>query len=1226
MKRLFLLSALFFLFFIFLVGFFTYNLTFFLNHSFFKERFQQFFSERFQAKISYQKVTVDLLKLHLTFQNFKVEHPDLLLNLPKGKVDFDWSKIFRGSFYPAELYLSSPQITLRIPKPKEEEVFDFRSFLKQLAPLKMVVKKGEFNLFYQEKAFKVKDLTFLLTDQRDQLLFEVSAAGNYFTKLSLKGWLNYQSLFGEGALHVEDLDLTKFLKGYGVELTESKLTLKAQISLEKDRLYVGFSGSAPCLVKIPEGSKIVCGFFTGQASLLPEGLEVELDSLDFKYPKTQGSLLITSKKEGVSLRAHLQSLSFDEVAPFLSALLPKEVSQDLLTIVKGGLFKDLTLNLQGKDWERALNLISLDLKSYVADGKVFIPETPLQFEEITGDILISKGRLEFTGSGQTSENILVSSAKVFLDLRKNIPSLECAASFSGQAENLHGLALNFWPNLAKFNLLTKGEVSGKLSLSGPVANLNLNLTLLPKDVSLTLSSLPKPINLKEGKIGFTNGLLTFENLKLNYETALLGRVSGLYNLNQGALTLKGQNLEIDKRVLHELTVFPKSLQERLSSLPFDFQSLLFKTFYLPEIKLKDLSAKEKLLPLLSLEGNIYGINGSLPIRNATLSLSSQEVYFNFNNGELFFTGNFSLEGSSFPLSGKVHLQTYEPLGGIIRLQGKGYVEEVLWNKISQTFQIPEALTVNLPAELSLEELALEGDRIFAKLKISSEETDLKVNINYHLTTKETKGDFLFVGPNSKFSTEFSLADPLKLKANGFLTIGDLRLLYPKFPVIKGSLEVASLSLSLPPNELELIKNKKEKIWEELPSLLGRKDIIAMEGRIEGKDLHLSKPLNGTFNLIVNLSPGKIDIPQFKVDKERINLEGHLEIFSEKDRLNLLGLLKAQSLDLNKIFNASAEKIGQKTSEEEISSLILGLPYFLDLKVELNEISLPSQHLIKGLNGKLSYSPEKGLSLVFPEIKFCDLNFYLEGEWVKDSHYVYGELLPSSGDLLDLFSCLYPTEMPRIIFEGPFKAKGFFFIEGGASFWEHSYGELEVSSQKGYMYRAPLLIRVLGFLSPIDLFRGKIPDLERTLLPYEELNLKAINENRTIKVGEFFLSAPGFRLFSTGETFLEDDKKINFTFLVSPFKTVDVILEHIPYFHKFLLGRERMFIYLPLQVVGTYDNPVIVPLHPASVGKGLFSFIFKFFGIKEDFFQKRPNFDIFRRKDVLQRGLGNPERR
>lgn len=187
--------------------------------------------------------------------------------------------------------------------------------------------------------------------------------------------------------------------------------------------------------------------------------------------------------------------------------------------------------------------------------------------------------------------------------------------------------------------------------------------------------------------------------------------------------------------------------------------------------------------------------------------------------------------------------------------------------------------------------------------------------------------------------------------------------------------------------------------------------------------------------------------------------------------------------------------------------------------------------------------------------------------------------------------------------------------------ENTYGEIEIASDKGYLYRAPLIVRLLGFLSPIDLFRGKIPNLENNLLPYDELLFKSEFGDSALSTDSLYLSAPGFRLFGSGPISLKD-KKIGLTFLVSPFKTLDIIIEHIPYLNKILLGKEKMFIYLPLEMIGTYDNPIIIPLHPASVGKGLFRFIFKFFGISEEFYKEKRSFEGFKRREIIEKRSGD----
>jgi len=93
--------------------------------------------------------------------------------------------------------------------------------------------------------------------------------------------------------------------------------------------------------------------------------------------------------------------------------------------------------------------------------------------------------------------------------------------------------------------------------------------------------------------------------------------------------------------------------------------------------------------------------------------------------------------------------------------------------------------------------------------------------------------------------------------------------------------------------------------------------------------------------------------------------------------------------------------------------------------------------------------------------------------------------------------------------------------------------------------------------------------------------------------------------------------LNLTFYVSPFKTIDVIIEKIPYLGKLILGKPRMLVYLPLQVTGPYRNYNIIPLHPSSIGKGIFDFIFRIFGIPEEFFQKVPKNKELQKQKILE---------
>ncbi|MCD6490121.1 MAG: AsmA-like C-terminal domain-containing protein, partial [Thermodesulfobacterium sp.] len=273
---------------------------------------------------------------------------------------------------------------------------------------------------------------------------------------------------------------------------------------------------------------------------------------------------------------------------------------------------------------------------------------------------------------------------------------------------------------------------------------------------------------------------------------------------------------------------------------------------------------------------------------------------------------------------------------------------------------------------------------------------------------------------------------------------------------------------------------------------------------------------------------------------------------------------------------------------------------------------------ENISGEISFDNRNKLIIVdIPEIYFCNLSLQAIYEKDLENQYIYVEVLPSKGNFLDLFSCLYPEEMPTVILEGPYNIEGYFYAEGDTkTLIKDATGTLEIRSNKGYIYRAPILARVFSYISPIDLFRGKVPNLESNLLEYEELDVKTFFENATLNLDTGFLSAVGFRLFGEGKVDLFT-KKLNLTFYVSPFKTIDVIIEKIPYLGKWILGKPRMLIYLPLQVTGTYKDYDIVPLHPSSIGKGIFTFIFRIFGIPEEFFKKEEIKELKKQK-LLER--------
>ena len=1224
MKRFLLYFALLSLFFLFLIGFCTLNLTFFLNHLFFKEKLKNYLERNHQIKVEYHHVSVDLVKLHFKFQDFKLEHPRLFLALPKAKVDFDWSKLVRGSYFPEEVHLRAPTIKLAIPEiPEEEEIkLDYKALLQKLAPVRFVVRDGNFSAEYKGENFELKGLNLNLVDRKDQLLFDLKASANFFSQLSLKGYINYVSLFGEGSVEVKELNLKPALKLVDFDPGENKLNLQAQISVEKDRVYAGFSGDAPCLIRLDDGQRVICGYFEGVAILGKDGWEVEFPLLDFHNPRLKGELKVLATPKGIDLSAKAGSLDFQSLSPVLVKLLPKEVFKAISDYLKDGVFTELVFQARGKDWDEAFSLNSIVLSSKVKDGKVEIPGLPLSFAGVEGKASLEKAKLRFEGIGIVNENIQLKGSQVLVDLGPKEPWLEVKSQFSGLAENLKDLA----PTLSKdASSLEKYQVSGRVEgsivLSGYPASLDVALSLFPKDVAVSIAPLKKPVRVSSGSIDYKNERLNFTGLNLFFEDGKALDLKGLFEIKNKLLSLSISQVSLPKETFFTLLSLDEGIKQKLEPYAIDLDEIFLKDVTLSSLLFVSLD-KEQALPLfsqsLSFSGRIKGLRLRFDLSNQTLSLSSPELFISFKNGFLYLDESLvKVEDSEFSLFG-----SYALANTLLTLRGKGELKESLYGKISSLVSLPQGVRLKLPAKVELQELKLDKEKIAGDLSILGEGAKLSLQAQYGLASKRLDLTSRFEGNSSDLSLSLSYDQSLKVNLKGELSALDTLLLFEGLPLSYGKIS-SDLSLNLEGRDFKALEGFKKDPLQALQRLLSSGNLFPRPSSLHIKDLTFKEPLSLTATLSADFENSTVSISSFRVKREGLDFNGILAVKAKEDALWIDGKLFSETLDLAKIF--PTEALNATKERQKTTGIELTVPVNANLGFSLHRLILPTNHTIEGLNGSLSIVNGTTYAIKLPEVNLCGLSFTAEAEKTNTFHYGYIELNPSQGDLLDLLSCLYPNEMPKVIFEGPFKAHGFFYFDGEKSLIEHSYGEVYATSHKGYMYRAPLLMRVLGLLSPIDLFRGKIPDLEKNLLPLDELTLALKASNSYLLVDEFFMSAQGFRLFSSGYANLKD-KGLSLTFFVSPFKTVDVIIEHIPYLSRLLLGKERMIVYLPLEVFGTYDNPVIVPLHPASIGKGIFRFVFKFFGISEDFFQKKPELEGIKRKDVLQRKLENPQGR
>lgn len=147
---------------------------------------------------------------------------------------------------------------------------------------------------------------------------------------------------------------------------------------------------------------------------------------------------------------------------------------------------------------------------------------------------------------------------------------------------------------------------------------------------------------------------------------------------------------------------------------------------------------------------------------------------------------------------------------------------------------------------------------------------------------------------------------------------------------------------------------------------------------------------------------------------------------------------------------------------------------------------------------------------------------------------------------------------------------------------HLHGDLNFSAVNGRIYKLTLLSRILSVLNVSKVFAGKIPDITQKGFAYDDIDVQADIQKSLIQLKRAIVNGKDMTLIFEGIIDPLNDS-LNLHCLVAPFKTVDLIIEKIPIINTLFSGR---LVSVPVKITGKLSDPMVVPLHPSAVGKGL----------------------------------------
>jgi hypothetical protein len=236
-----------------------------------------------------------------------------------------------------------------------------------------------------------------------------------------------------------------------------------------------------------------------------------------------------------------------------------------------------------------------------------------------------------------------------------------------------------------------------------------------------------------------------------------------------------------------------------------------------------------------------------------------------------------------------------------------------------------------------------------------------------------------------------------------------------------------------------------------------------------------------------------------------------------------------------------------------------------------------RYIWKPLQAQILFLEEKKREIRIENTSLCGIE--TPGNILLDSRGVHLDFTAVAGEqpLSETLDCLWERGDLMV---GNFYLVGNINSTGkGEDLIESLRGKVEFASENGRIFRFGLLARIFAVVNITEILRGRAPDLVQEGLAFDNLIAEVSIEGGTLVLEEVILVGPSMNLFSIGNLNLQENT-IDLTVTVAPFRTIDAIIDRIPFIGDILGGT---LISLPVRVTGNMNNPFVNPISPRAVG-------------------------------------------
>jgi hypothetical protein len=216
--------------------------------------------------------------------------------------------------------------------------------------------------------------------------------------------------------------------------------------------------------------------------------------------------------------------------------------------------------------------------------------------------------------------------------------------------------------------------------------------------------------------------------------------------------------------------------------------------------------------------------------------------------------------------------------------------------------------------------------------------------------------------------------------------------------------------------------------------------------------------------------------------------------------------------------------------------------------------------------------------------FCGIT--LIGRVDFDGSTVDAYIVPIA-DVMPLDGFISCLSEEKSLFSGYFNLNGQLSFRGRRDDMVQALkGRLTFVAEDGSIRQSLLFARLFTLLNLTEIYRGKLPDFSSQGLDYKRMSASIEVKDGKFRFNDWSIDGRTLWIGSRGEIDI-DTQQIDFIIMVSPFKTIDRIINAIPGLRWILGGR---LVAIPMQAVGSLDDPRVIPLSPSAVGTSIVEMI------------------------------------